>query len=116
MGQPTLPAGTEHPSHRIVLELLDKGRTWVKLSNVPSNSKIGAPSYPEATKIAQALIRAAPERLVWGTDWPHPGERDHKPNDAQLFDLWSEWTPNDAIRTRILVENPATLYGFPKPA
>jgi predicted TIM-barrel fold metal-dependent hydrolase len=116
MGQPPLPAGTDHPSHRIVLELLDKGRTWVKLSNIPSNSKIGPPSYPEATKTAQALIKAAPERLVWGTDWPHPGERDHKPNDAQLFDLWSEWAPNEATRNRILVDNPATLYGFAKSA
>lgn len=114
MGQPPLPAGTEHPSHRVVLELLDKGRTWVKLSNIPSNSKIGAPAYPEATKTAQALVKAAPERLVWGTDWPHPGEREHKPNDAQLFDLWSEWAPNEAIRNRILADNPAALYGFNK--
>jgi len=112
MGQPPLPAGTEHPGHRVVLELLDKGRTWVKLSNIPSNSKIGPPSYPEATKIAQALIKAAPERLVWGTDWPHPGERNHKPDDAQMFDLWEHWAPNEATRHRILVDNPATLYGF----
>jgi D-galactarolactone isomerase len=111
MGQPPLPAGVEHPSHRIVLELLDKGRAWVKISNIPSNSKIGAP-YPEATKTAQALIKAAPQRLVWGTDWPHPGEREHKPNDAQMFDLWSEWAPDEATRNRILVQNPATLYGF----
>jgi D-galactarolactone isomerase len=116
MGQPPLPAGTDHPGHRIVLELLEKGKGWTKISNIPSNSKIGAPAYPEATKTAQALIKAVPERLVWGTDWPHPGERDHKPNDATLFDLWAEWAPNEATRTRILVDNPAQLYGFPKTA
>src|SRR5215472_10297928 len=63
MGQPLLPAGADHPSHRILLGLIDRGRTWVKLSNVPSNSKIGPPSYPEATSIAQAFIEAVPERL-----------------------------------------------------
>jgi predicted TIM-barrel fold metal-dependent hydrolase len=113
MGQPPLPAGTDHPSHRILLGLIDRGRTWVKLSNIPSNSKIGPPSYPEATRIAQAFIKAAPERLVWGTDWPHPGIPKNKPNDAQLFDLWSEWA-SEQTRNRILVQNPESLYGFPK--
>jgi predicted TIM-barrel fold metal-dependent hydrolase len=116
MGQPPLPAGTDHPSHAILRGLIDKGRTWVKLSNVPSNSRIGPPSYPEATKIAQAFIKAAPERLLWGTDWPHPGIPNNKPDDAQLFDLWSEWGANEDTRNRILVQNPETLYGFTKSA
>ena len=117
LGHPPLPAGIEHSSHRIVRELIDKGRTWVKLSGAYSNSKIGPPSYPEAAKIAQAFVRAAPERLVWGSDWPHPGlPNDRKPNDALLFDLLSEWAPNEATRNRILVQNPETLYGFGKSA
>ena len=96
-------------------ELIDKGRTWVKVSGAYSNSKVGPPPYPEATKIAQAFIKAAPERMVWGSDWPHPGlPNNNKPDDALLFDLLTEWAPDEATRTRILVDNPAALYGFGK--
>ena len=115
LGNPPLPAGIGHPSHAIILELLDKGRAWVKLSGAYSNTKIGPPDYPDATKIAQAFVKAAPERLVWGSDWPHPTmPDDNKPDDALLFDLMTVWVPNEAMRNRILVDNPATLYGFPK--
>src|SRR5215813_14355463 len=117
LAHPPVAAGIAHSSHKIVRELIDKGRTWVKLSGAYSNSKIGPPSYPEATKIAQAFVKAAPERLVWGSDWPHPGLPDgNKPNDALLFDLLAEWAPDEATRHRILVENPETLYGFSKSA
>ncbi len=86
------------------------------LSGAYANSKIGAPSYPEATTIAQAFVKAAPERMVWGSDWPHPGEQAKSPlpNDALLFDLLAVWAPDEATRTRILVANPETLYGFAK--
>jgi D-galactarolactone isomerase len=112
LGHPPLPAGIDHPSHAIIRGLVDRGRAWVKLSGAYANTRIGPP-YPEATKIAQAFVRAAPQRMVWGSDWPHPSESpDRKPNDALLFDLLSEWAPGEATRHRILVENPATLYGF----
>ena len=115
LAHPPLPAGIEHSSHKIVRELVDKGRTWVKVSGAYSNSKIGPPSYPEATKIAQAFVKAVPERLVWGSDWPHPSlPNDNKPNDALLFDLLTEWAPDAATRNRILVQNPEALYGFGK--
>lgn len=65
----------------------------------------------------RAFVKAAPERLVWGSDWPHPGMPDNnKPNDARLFDLLSEWAPDEATRNRILVQNPEALYGFGKQA
>ena len=112
LAHPPLPAGIDHPSHAIVRGLIDRGRTWVKLSGAYSNTRVGPP-YPDATRIAQAFVKAAPERLVWGSDWPHPSEPpERKPNDALLFDLISEWAPTEATRHRILVENPATLYGF----
>jgi predicted TIM-barrel fold metal-dependent hydrolase len=58
-------------------------------------------------------VKAAPERLVWASDWPHPTEKaDAKPNDAILFDLLPNWAPDEARRNRILVDNPAALYGF----
>jgi len=117
LANPTLPAGIEHRSHAIVRGLVDRGRAWVKLSGAYSNSKIGPPSYPEATRTARAFVKAAPERLVWGSDWPHPTmPDDNKPNDALLFDLLAEWAPDEATRTRILVRNPEALYGFAKSA
>jgi predicted TIM-barrel fold metal-dependent hydrolase len=117
LGNPPLPAGVEHPSHAIVRELIDKRRAWVKLSGAYSNSKLGPPSYPEATKVAQTFVKAAPERLVWGSDWPHPTmPNNNKPDDALLFDLLTEWAPDAATRERILVRNPEALYGFAKSA
>ncbi|MFL6414324.1 MAG: amidohydrolase family protein [Bryobacteraceae bacterium] len=115
MANPSLPAGIGHPSHKIVRRLIDSGRAWVKLSGAYLNSQIGPPSYPEATAIARAFVKASPERLLWGSDWPHPSlADDHKPNDANLFDLLSEWAPQKWVRHRILVQNPAELYGFGK--
>jgi predicted TIM-barrel fold metal-dependent hydrolase len=115
LGNPNLPAGVDHESHRIIRTLIDKGRTWVKLSGAYSNSRMGPP-YPEATRIAQAFVKAAPERLVWGSDWPHPSivAVADKPDDAFLFDLLAVWAPDEATRNRILVQNPETLYGFPR--
>jgi predicted TIM-barrel fold metal-dependent hydrolase len=94
---------------------VDKGRTWVKLSVTYDNTKDGPPSYADITKVAQAYVKAAPERMVWGSNWPHPNET-KKPDDAALFDLLSRWAPDEATRNRILVQNPAALYGFAKPA
>ncbi|MGA2715039.1 MAG: amidohydrolase family protein [Bryobacteraceae bacterium] len=113
LGLPSLPAGIQHPSHAIIRGLLDKQRAWVKLSGAYLNSTIGPPSYPEAALIARDFVKAAPERLVWGSDWPHPSEpNNRKPDDAVLFDLLSDWVPDTATRNRILVRNPETLYGF----
>ena len=87
-----LPAGIEHPSHGIIRDLIDRGRTWVKLSGAYSNTRVGPP-YPDATKIAQAFVKAAPERMVWGSDWPHPREApDPKANHALISDVRSERT------------------------
>jgi len=113
LANPPVAAGVNHPSHAIVRGLVDKGRAWVKLSGAYSNSKVGPPAYPEATRVARAFVRAAPERLLWGSDWPHPTmSNDNKPDDALLFDLLAEWAPDEATRNRILVRNPETLYGF----
>jgi D-galactarolactone isomerase len=99
LAHPPVAVGINHSSYKIVRELIDKGRTWVKLSGAYSNSKIGPPSYPEATKVAQTFVKAASERLVWGSDWPHPGLPDNnKPTDALLFDLLAEWAPKEATR------------------
>lgn len=111
MGRLPPAAGFAHPAFPIIRELLDQGRAWVKISGAYLNTQIGPPAYADATKIAQAYVKAAPERLVWGSDWPHPSEK-NKPDDALLFDLLADWAPDAAVRNRILVSNPETLYGF----
>ena len=110
------PEGVSHPLFAQVRKLIDKGRTWVKLSGAYADTKVGPPTYADSTVIAQAYAKAAPERCVWGSDWPHPGEREKKPDDAILFDLLLAWAPDETVRHRILVENPAALYDFPKSA
>jgi D-galactarolactone isomerase len=107
------PAGVDHPAFALVLNLLDKGRTWVKLSGAYMDTRTGPPAYADVSKVARAYVKAAPQRMVWGSDWPHPTEKaDSKPDDAILFDLLADWAPDEAIRDRILVDNPAALYGF----
>ena len=107
------PIGIGHPAFAVVVDLLQKGKAWVKLSGAYADTKIGPPTYADSTAVAKAYVQAAPQRLVWGSDWPHPSEKDNaKPDDAILFDLLAQWAPVEAVRNRILVDNPATLYGF----
>ncbi len=109
------PMGIKDPSYALIRRLIDKGKTWVKLSITYNDSKDGPPTYADVTRLARAYVQAAPERLVWGSNWPHPNDL-KKPDDALLFDLLGQWAPNAATRHRILVENPETLYGFAKSA
>jgi predicted TIM-barrel fold metal-dependent hydrolase len=106
-----LTRGTDDPAFTIIRRMLDRGRTWMKLSGAYMMSE--SPAYAEAGDVARAYVAAAPERMVWGSDWPHPTEA-AKPDDALLFDLRSVWAPDAAARQRILVANPAELYGFRK--
>jgi D-galactarolactone isomerase len=104
-----LANGVVDPAFAVIRRMLDKGNTWMKLSGAYMFD--APPRYAKAAPIAQAYIAAAPERMVWGSDWPHPTENE-KPDDAVLFDLLSDWAPDPATRQRILVDNPAKLYGF----
>ena len=113
MGRIPQPEGIKHPAFGIIMRLIDKGKTWVKLSGVYQDTKVGPPTYADQTGVARAYLKAAPERMVWGSDWPHPTEKE-KPNDAMLFDLIAEWAPDEALRKQLLVDNPAILYGFSK--
>ncbi len=108
-----LPDAQAHPAFAVVSWLLGNGRTWIKLSGAYLDSKLGAEGgYADTTPIAQAWVKQAPERLVWGSDWPHTTERDAKPDDARLFDLLHQWVPDETTRHRVLVDNPAQLYDF----
>ena len=92
--------------------LLDGGNTWVKLSGAYMRSTVHGPSYADTLPLGQALVQAAPERLVWGSDWPHTTETPGTVNDADLVDLLQAWAGSDAAMDGILVDNPARLYGF----
>jgi len=100
-----------HPVFPLIIELLQKGKVWVKLCGAYQESKVGPPTYSDTISTVRAFVKAAPERLVWGSDWPHPTEK-VKPDDADLLNLLAEWVPDTATRNRILVDNPAKLYGF----
>jgi D-galactarolactone isomerase len=111
MGRLPPAAGTAHPAFAVIRDLLAAGRTWIKLSGAYLNTAIGPPDYPDATRVAQALVAIAPTRLVWGSDWPHVTES-NKPDDAGLLDLLALWSGDLATRDRILVDNAAELYAF----
>lgn len=114
----SIPAagGVDQPAMKAVLKMLDTGRVWLKLSGPMRCTKQNVP-YPDVTPLAHALVRHAPERLVWGSDWPHVNlDGREMPNDGDLLDLMLDWVPDAATRKRILVDNPCRLYGFPAPA
>ena len=113
MGRIPKDVGVNHPGYAVIAKLIDQGRTWVKISGAYMDTKVGPPTYADSTKLAQAFVQLAPQRMVWGSDWPHPTEKaDAKPNEAILADLLLAWAPDEATRKQILVDNPGTLYGF----
>ncbi len=105
------PVATDHPGFVSLLRLLAGGNAWVKLSAPYETSKVGPPHYEDVSVLARALVAARPDRCVWASNWPHPN-RNPPPDTGELLDLLSEWAPDDATRGRILVDNPAQLYGF----
>ena len=106
------PVPPEAPAVRALLGLLETGRVWVKASSPYGVSRRGPPGYEDVAAIARAVIAAAPERIVWGSNWPHPNAPEPKPEEAPLLDLLGAWAPDEAVRRAILVDNPARLYGF----
>ena len=111
MGRPDVSLGVKDPNVVATLELLARGNFWVMLSLGEKISKAGAP-WNDVLPIARAYIEAAPHRVIWASDWPHPVSKKQPPNDADLLDLLYRYAPDRAERQRILVDNPATLFGF----
>jgi len=106
------PVAANDPAWKVMRNLVDSGRCWVKLSAPYHGSKTGAPRYEDAGATAMELIGAAPERMLYATNWPHPSLKSNLPDDAALLDLVNEWAGSAAVREKILVSNPAKLYGF----
>ena len=111
MGRPDPHRGVNAPGFQALIRLLKSGRGWAKLS-APYRTSLTEPPYPDMTPFAQALVAAAPDRLVWGSDWPHVLLDKTMPNDGDLVDQIAVWVPDDKIRRRILVDNAERLYGF----
>jgi predicted TIM-barrel fold metal-dependent hydrolase len=112
MGRTDARAGTATPGFQALLRLLGDGGCWVKVSGAHRLSR-SAPDYPDARPFHEALVRANPDRLVWGSDWPHPRIEGEMPDAGRLLELFQKWTPDEATRRCILVDNPARLYDFP---
>jgi 2-pyrone-4,6-dicarboxylate lactonase len=104
-------AGLDQPPFQALLRQLRDERCWVKISGAERLTADGAPPYADVVPFARALVAAAPDRVLWGTDWPHPNVR-HMPDDGDLVDLLADMAPDEATRHRILVDNPERLYDF----
>lgn len=108
---PTKNGLQQAPFQRLLDVLRNNERCWVKISGAERISSEGPP-FTDAVPFAQALIEAAPDRILWGTDWPHPNIAKHMPNDGDLVDLIPLFMPDPALQQKILVDNPHRLYQF----
>lgn len=105
--------GLDAPGFKVVRRLLEsRDDAWVKVSSWYRLSDAGPPHFADMRPLVQAVLRARPDRCVWGTNWPHPGLTQFMPNDADLVDLLDEWIPDDAMRAPLYAANAARLYRF----
>lgn len=111
MGRVKAADGLEQPPFKVLLEWMKHENFWVKVCGAERVSSLGPP-FTDAVPFARALIEAAPDRILWGTDWPHPNVGKHMPNDGDLVDLFPLMAPSAELQHKILVQNPARLYGF----
>ena len=110
MGRVVAKDGLDQQPFKVLLEAMRNEKMWVKVTGAERVSSMGPP-FTDAVPFARALIEAAPERILWGTDWPHPNVK-WMPNDGDLVDLFAQMAPEPDLQKKILVENPARLYGF----
>jgi predicted TIM-barrel fold metal-dependent hydrolase len=111
MGRADPSAGAADPTRRKLESLLSRGNFWVMLSLTEKISRTGEP-WDDVIPLAQALIAANPDRVVWGSDWPHPVSVKATPNEGRLLDQLARYAGDDATLRKILVDNPARLFGF----
>jgi len=104
--------GLHDAGFQAFLRLMKAGRAWVKLTGPSRITTTGGLPYADVVPYARALLETNPERVIWGTDWPHVIIRTPMPNDGDLADLLSDWIPDARLREQVLVRNPARLYGF----
>lgn len=105
-------AGVSAPGFQALLELIKDGNTWIKISGANRVSETDLPPYDDVKPMAEALIEAAPDRIIWGTDWPHPNKFEVNPNDGDLVNAFGEWVSDPGLRQKIMVDTPAALFRF----
>jgi len=105
------PVDLAHPGFKSLCNLLDSGRVWVKLSAPYETSKLGPPGFEDVGRLARELAHRYPQRCLWASNWPHPGQH-NRPNEANLLNLLTQWVASDRDAQDILVNNPAQLYRF----
>jgi 2-pyrone-4,6-dicarboxylate lactonase len=105
-------AGVKAPGFSALVELMKRGNTWMKISGANRVSETDLPPYDDVKPLAHALIEAAPGRIMWGTDWPHPNKYVVNPNDGDLVDAFGDWVTDPAMRRTIMVDTPASFYRF----
>ena len=108
MGRVKASEGVEQPAFKALLGMMESDKAWVKICGGERVSQ-AEPPFHDAIPFAQALIATAPDRVLWGTDWPHPNVR-IMPDDGQLVDLFGQYTSDPAVQKQILVDNPTSLY------
>lgn len=113
MGHVPQPEALKSPAYAALLQLLDTDRVWIKLSAPYLRSKSGTPLFEDVGRVASALISHRPDRMLWGSDWPHPTlPVEQKPDDGLILDLLTRWAPEQPTQALILRDNPTTLYDF----
>ena len=105
------PVGADHPAFRVLLDLVEAGNTWVKLSAPYETSKVGPPHYDDVGVLAKVLSKNAPERVLWGSNWPH-FRQDNPPTEETLLDMMGEWIGDETIIAKALCDNPVEAFGF----
>ena len=110
LGHAPQPDGQHSRTAGVLRRLLDRGKTYVKLSGAYLSSQEGFPAYSDVDDIARALVRHAPERMLWGSDWPHVGAGSRLPDGSALLNRLATWAESETIRQLILVDNPQRLY------
>jgi 2-pyrone-4,6-dicarboxylate lactonase len=110
MGRPDVAKGVDHEDFRRFIALLENnGSIWTKVS-CPERLTVAGPDYADVVPFARTLVERFPDRVLWGTDWPHPNMKSHMPDDGVLVDVIPRIARNAALRRALLVDNPMRLY------
>jgi len=112
MGHMHVSKGLNNPGFRKMVKMIAEGRAWAKLSGAYRISELDRHPFEDTDIFAKTIIEANEDRVVWATDWPHPSVEIDMPNDGDLLDILLRWAPDENLRKKILVDNPAKLYGF----
>ena len=105
-------AGVSARGFQALINLVRTGNTWIKISGANRVSETDLPPYDDVKPMAEALIEAAPDRIMWGTDWPHPNKYVANPNDGDLVNAFGDWVGDENMRRKIMVDTPAAFYRF----